>query len=281
VYGYGYDPRDRITQVTKTPVGGTATTEQYVHDANDNLISSTIDGITTTSTYDRNRLQTTSTGAVSTASNYAPFGRLDTLTVAGEVVQRYRYDGFDRIAEQQSLGTETSTTQTSYDPLDRTTERTEHAGTAEAQTTSYEYLGVSAEVVAELVDGSLDRTYQYGPGGLRLSMQTHDTAGGPQEASYYSYNPHADVVAITNEVGNTRARYGYTAYGNRIPTCSPESTPPTRATRMRNRTTSTGSTPCGWMPPPATTTWASGTTAQTRGGSCPGTCTTGRCPTWA
>jgi RHS repeat-associated protein len=213
VYSYAYDPRDRIAQVTKTPVGGVATTEEYVHDANDNVVSSTIGGVTTSSTYDRNRLQTTSTGEVSTASNYDPFGRLDTLTVAGQVVQRYRYDGFDRIAEQQSLGTETSTTRFGYDPLDRTIERIDDAGTAEAESTSYEYLGTSGEVAAELVDGTLDRTYQYGPGGLRLSMQTHDTAGVPDEASYYSYNPHADVVAITDEVGNTRATYGYTAYG--------------------------------------------------------------------
>jgi len=44
---YTYDPRDRIAQVTKTPTGGTASVESYVHDANDNVVSQTVKGVAT------------------------------------------------------------------------------------------------------------------------------------------------------------------------------------------------------------------------------------------
>jgi hypothetical protein len=38
-------------------------------------------------------------------------------------------------------------------------------------------------------------------------------AGGVEEDSFYGYNPHSDVETLTNETGDTRATYGYTAYG--------------------------------------------------------------------
>ncbi|GAA5346870.1 golvesin C-terminal-like domain-containing protein [Planifilum fimeticola] len=55
---YEYDPRDRITKMTKkdTTTGNVLETETYKHDANGNVIEQTVDGITTTYTYDRNRL---------------------------------------------------------------------------------------------------------------------------------------------------------------------------------------------------------------------------------
>nr|WP_281258737.1 RHS repeat-associated core domain-containing protein [Melghirimyces profundicolus] len=36
---------------------------------------------------------------------------------------------------------------------------------------------------------------------------------GTEEDAYYGYNPHTDVEVLTDENGNTRATYGYTAYG--------------------------------------------------------------------
>ncbi|KAB8187606.1 RHS repeat-associated core domain-containing protein, partial [Microbispora catharanthi] len=38
-------------------------------------------------------------------------------------------------------------------------------------------------------------------------------ATGGEESSYYGYNPHTDVEQVTSETGDTRATYGYTAYG--------------------------------------------------------------------
>ncbi|MET1138528.1 RHS repeat-associated core domain-containing protein, partial [Bacillus subtilis] len=45
-------------------------------------------------------------------------------------------------------------------------------------------------------------------GGLRLSMQISGNT------YYYHYNPHGDVVAMTDENGNIVVRYTYDAWGN-------------------------------------------------------------------
>jgi YD repeat-containing protein len=54
---------------------------------------------------------------------------------------------------------------TCYDPLDRTTAKTEKEGTANAKTTTYSYLGLSAEVLDEEVAGQLTRSSQFSPWG--------------------------------------------------------------------------------------------------------------------
>ncbi|URN11933.1 hypothetical protein LUW77_09410 [Streptomyces radiopugnans] len=74
-------------------------TETYVHDANHNVVEQTIGGVTTTTTYDRNRLLKTTTNGVSATYNYDPLGRLDTVSSNGSVQEKYSYDGFDRIAK--------------------------------------------------------------------------------------------------------------------------------------------------------------------------------------
>src|SRR6266511_8212 len=115
VLSYTYDPRDRLATVTKT--GDGAGSETYVHDANNNVISQTVNGVTTTAVYDRDRLLSANRGGQSNTYNYDPFGRLDTVTVAGEIATRYVYDGFDRVVEQR---TRSGITRRTYDPLDRT-----------------------------------------------------------------------------------------------------------------------------------------------------------------
>lgn len=211
VSSFGYDPRDRLAQVTRTDpgTGQQAGSETYRHDANNNVISQTIDGITTDSAYDRNRLQSTTTTGVVSSYNYDPFGRLNSVTAAGQVAQRYVYDGFDRIVEQLTDG---ATTRKSYDPLDRTATQTTDAGALEEQTTEFVYLGLSERVLAEIVDGEVQTTYQHGITGQLLSQTKHQP-GGAEEDSFYEYNPHGDITGITDQTGNSRATYGYTAYG--------------------------------------------------------------------
>jgi len=157
---YSYDPRDRIAQVTKTGHG--AGTETYIHDANSNVISQTIGGAATTFNYDRNRLLTSTSGGASAAYNYDPFGRLDTITSAGTVLERNVYDGFDHVTEnRKTTGGTTSTTRYTFDPLDRTATKTTDLGRPTEKTTTFNYLGLSGVVLDEQVAGSITKSYQY------------------------------------------------------------------------------------------------------------------------
>jgi RHS repeat-associated protein len=215
VYAYTYDPRDRIRQVTKSAAGGgVLKTESYIHDANNNVIEQTVDNVTTNFEYDRNRLLSATTGGVKAAYNYDPFGRLDKVTSGATVLERYLYDGFDRVTEHRKTNGQggTDTTRYAYDPLDRTASRTANAGAAGEKRTDFNYLGLSGEVLSEEIAGQIQVAYQYSPWGQRLS-QVKFKADGSQEDSFYGYNPHSDVETLTDQSGDTRATYGYTAYG--------------------------------------------------------------------
>ncbi|MCO1597713.1 DNRLRE domain-containing protein [Micromonospora sp. RHAY321] len=208
---FTYDPQDRLASLTKT--GDGAGTETYVHDANNNVTSQTVKGTSTTFNYERNRLLTAVTGGSTASYNYDPFGRLDTVTAAGTVIERNVYDGFDHIVEnRKNTGSATSVTKYTFDPMDRTTTKTTDAGGAKAKTTTFNYLGLSGEVLDEEVAGKLTKSYQYSPWGQRLSQVTHNTDGTDEDV-YYGYNPHTDVETLTDKTGDTKATYGYTAYG--------------------------------------------------------------------
>lgn len=121
---YTYDPAGRLAQAVKT--GNGPDTETYVHDDNGNVISQTIGGATTTYTYNRNRLISSAAGGQNAGYNYDPYGRLDTVTSAGQILSHNTYDGFDHIVQAtttNSAGTSQTTSYT-FDPLDRTTSQT-------------------------------------------------------------------------------------------------------------------------------------------------------------
>ncbi|MFF3467449.1 DNRLRE domain-containing protein [Streptomyces sp. NPDC002619] len=206
---YTYDPADRLKQSVKT--GNGAGTETYVHDDNANVISQTVKNVITNYDYDRNRLlSATATGTSKANYNYDPFGRQESVTSDGKIVSRSVYDGFDHVIESQqadSTGALKSTTYT-FDPLDRTASKT-----ADGKTTDFEYLGLSSEVLDEKVAGTLTKSYQYSPWGERLSQVTHNTDGTTDDG-YYGYNSHTDVETLTDSNGDTKATYGYTAYGS-------------------------------------------------------------------
>ncbi|WP_158887113.1 DNRLRE domain-containing protein [Amycolatopsis anabasis] len=213
VRSYTIDPRDRLRKSVKSDPGGKELeTETYVHDANNNVIEQTLEGKTTRYTYDRNRLITAQNDQHITISTYDPYGRLDKVTSAGKLVEKYRYDGFDRVAEHQKLkegsATERVTTRFTYDPMDRTTTKTEGD-----KKTVFAYLGLSNEVLTEETAGKLQKSYQYSPSGERLS-QTKKTGDNQNENAFYGYNPHTDVETLTDDKGDAKATYGYTAYGS-------------------------------------------------------------------
>jgi RHS repeat-associated protein len=209
---YTYDPRDRVATVTKT--GDGAGSESYVHDANNNVIEQTLGGVTTVFNYDRNRLLTSTAGGVTSTYNYDPFGRLDTVTSGGTTVERNIYDGFDHTIEnRKTVGGSTTTTRYVFDPLDRTVTKTTKVGAPGEKTTRFNYLGLSSEVLDEEVAGQVTKSYQYSPWGERLSQTKHNTDGS-KESGFYGHNPHSDVEQVTDTAGDTKATYGYTAYGS-------------------------------------------------------------------
>jgi RHS repeat-associated protein len=204
---YTYDPANRLKRSVKT--GNGATTETYVHDDNANVITQTVDDTTTDFGYDRNRLLTATTSGSTANYNYDPFGRQESVTSGNQVIERSVYDGFDHVIESQKMDDSGAlkTTKYTFDPLDRTASKT-----ADGKTTSFTYLGLSGEVLNEEVSGALTKSYQYSPWGERLSQVKHNT-DGTTEDGYYGYNSHTDVETVTDKNGDTKATYGYTAYG--------------------------------------------------------------------
>ncbi|MEU4065656.1 DNRLRE domain-containing protein [Streptomyces wedmorensis] len=205
---YTYDPADRLSKSVKT--GNGAGTDTYVHDDNANVVSQTVKGTSTTYDYDRNRLRSAVMGGSTATYNYDPFGRQESVVAGGKVIERSVYDGFDHVVESQKAddaGVLKSTTYT-FDPLDRTASKT-----ADGKTTDFTYLGLSTEVLGEEVAGELTKSYQYSPWGERLSQVKHN-ADGTGEDGFYGYNSHTDVETLTDKDGNTKATYGYTAYGS-------------------------------------------------------------------
>ncbi|WP_338703744.1 DNRLRE domain-containing protein [Streptomyces sp. Q6] len=205
---YTYDPVDRLAKSVKT--GNGAGTETYVHDDNANVVSQTVKGTATTYNYDRNRLLSATTSGVTANYTYDPFGRLESTTSGGKVIQRSVYDGFDHVVESQKMDDTGALQSTKYafDPLDRTTSKT-----SAGKTTDFDYLGLSDQVLDEKVGGELTKSYQYSPWGERLSQVKQNT-DGTSEDGYYGYNSHTDVEALTDKNGDTKATYGYTAYGS-------------------------------------------------------------------
>jgi RHS repeat-associated protein len=207
-----YDARDRVTKVEKT--GADDSTENYTYDANNNTTEQTVAGTTTTYKYDRNRLTSaTATGGSTSIDHYDPFGRLDHVNTAGQLSDKYTYDGFDHISRyQKGTGPAAITTSYTYDPLDRTTQQKTSGGGAPSHTTDLNYLGLTDQVLNENLDGKLHKTYQYSANGTLISQTSFDE-DGKAEDSLYGYNPHSDVETTTGDTGDTQATYGYTAYG--------------------------------------------------------------------
>ncbi|MEU6879181.1 DNRLRE domain-containing protein [Streptomyces sp. NPDC046712] len=205
---YTYDPVDRLAKSVKT--GNGAGTETYVHDDNANVISqTTAKNVTTSYEYDRNRLLKATTAGSTASYNYDPFGRQESVTSGGKVIERSVYDGFDHVVESQKTDDTGALKSTKYtfDPLERTATKT-----ADGKTTDFAYLGLSHEVLDEKVAGALTKSYQYSPSGERLSQVKHNT-DGTAEDGYYGYNSRSDVETVTDKNGDSKATYGYTAYG--------------------------------------------------------------------
>ncbi|MFD3446720.1 DNRLRE domain-containing protein [Microbacteriaceae bacterium 4G12] len=77
------------------------------------------------------------------------------------------------------------------------------------QVTRYVYDGDSINVLYEAdASGNVLRQYVYGVDGVRVAMKSKG------QTVYYHYNPHGDVIAMTDQDGNAVANYEYDAWGN-------------------------------------------------------------------
>jgi RHS repeat-associated protein len=211
-YEYTYDPRDRVTRVEKA--GDDESTETYRHDDNNNVVEQSISDVDTTFRYDRNRLVSSTSQGATTTYAYDPFGRLSKVSSAGgQQTEKFVYDGFDHTIEHRaSVGGGTTTSRYVFDPLDRTVSQTVSGTGIETKTTEMHYLGLSEQVLTELENGEINKSYHYAPHGEMLAQVIVEDDGA-EEDGYYGFGPHSDVENITNGDGNNTATYGYTAYG--------------------------------------------------------------------
>ncbi|SFX83414.1 RHS repeat-associated core domain-containing protein, partial [Thermoactinomyces sp. DSM 45891] len=208
-YAYTYDPRDRLVRYDKS--GTQTSTEEYVLDANSNLVQKTKDGILSTYKYDKNRLIEETEAGLASKYIYDAMGRVEKITSDGKDKETFAYDQFDRTIEHTKLDKDKVTTIKSrfaYDPLDRTTAKIEKVGTANEKTTTFNYLDTSDQVLSEEVAGKVTRSYTYSAWGERMTMLKEDT----KELSYFEAGNHG-IEMLTDEKGNIRSTYGYTPYG--------------------------------------------------------------------
>ncbi|MFM9587021.1 golvesin C-terminal-like domain-containing protein [Streptomyces caniscabiei] len=217
---YTYDARNRSTEVKKVDGnGGPDRTETYRYDQNNNVVEQEVGGVESVFDFDRDRLLSSTAGGVASSYLYDVYGRLSQVTTGGDPAQKNVYDGFDRLIEHRTPkargGPTSLVTRHTYDAFDRRTSTTTDAGGGDKErTTDFHYLGLGEQLLTEEKDGKLSKAYQYGPAGERLSQVTFDTEGTKDpDTVFFGYGPHNDVEHVTDDSGDTKATYGYTAYG--------------------------------------------------------------------
>jgi RHS repeat-associated protein len=226
---FAYTPAQKLKTVTRTGASKGAN-ESYVYDAAGNITSQTIGSTTTTMTYDKNRLTTSSTGSTTFKHRYDSLGRATTVGAStvgleDQVVERYAYDGYDRMVRKQewnSLGVHQATKTSTFDPFDRTTtEAVKVLAQTTPTTKRFTYLGMADQVSVEeqkntAGDFEVSKVFSYGPGGEKLALidsPVNETTS--PKTHYYGTNPHGDVETLTDEnTGQTTSTYRYTAYGS-------------------------------------------------------------------
>ena len=220
---YKYDENDNRTEITSYKEDGSvAGTTSYVYDSLDQLLKETLpDGTMKEYGYDgfgnRTSVKVTEPGKTTVQTN-AEFNIGNELIKFGNETINYDQNGnrledgkytytwnaADQLTSITKKGESKAFAAYKYDEDDRRIEKNIN-GTI----TRFHYDGDSINPLYETDgNGNILRSYVYSMDGVRLSMQT----GG--KTYYYHYNPHGDVIAMTDDSGNVVVNYTYDGWGN-------------------------------------------------------------------
>ena len=196
---YGYDARDRLKQVDRTPGPPFASHWRNVYDPVGNRLSEEVDGAATSRTYDeRNRLLSSSGSGTNGTYTYDHNGNLVSKN-DGVSAWAYEWDVENRLRRVLKDGAEVA--RFTYDPLGRRLEKT-----AAGATTLFAYDG---EDVLHQSSGAVSRTYIHGPS--TDEPLAHEEAGAFR---YYHADGLGSIVKLTDASGTVAHAYQYDAWGN-------------------------------------------------------------------
>ncbi|MFD7657434.1 RHS repeat-associated core domain-containing protein, partial [Actinosynnema sp. NPDC059797] len=155
---YAYDRLDRVVSVKH----GSTVRQANTYDANGNLTSTQVPGVTRTMTYDgRNQLASVTRGTEAVAYTYDKVGNLKTLTTPSGTAT-YHYDAADRLTSLADA--HGGTTAFEHDDNDRRTKTTFPGGKA-VQDTGYDASGRTTSIRVRQVPNAAfplrEFTYRY------------------------------------------------------------------------------------------------------------------------
>ncbi|WP_430534930.1 DNRLRE domain-containing protein [Listeria rocourtiae] len=212
---YTYDAASNRTTIDNKKAGKTA----YDYDAINQLTKETLpDGTVKAYTYDGFGNRTKVTDSSKTKAIEASYNDGNQLTTwngdkltydtngnrLSDGKYTYTWDTADQLTAITKKGESTPFATYKYDDDNRRIEKT-----VNGQTTKYYYDGDSIDVLYETDGaGTVQRQYVYSDSNVRMAMKVGT------KTVFYHYNAHGDVVALTNEAGDTVAEYSYDAWGN-------------------------------------------------------------------
>ncbi|MBC6315664.1 DNRLRE domain-containing protein [Listeria grandensis] len=212
---YTYDAASNRTTIDNKKAGKTS----YEYDAINQLTKETLpEGTVKTYTYDGFGNRTKVTDSSKTKAIDASYNDGNQLTTwngdklsydtngnrLSDGKYTYTWDTADQLTAITKKGETTPFATYKYDDDNRRIEKT-----VNGQTTKYYYDGDSIDVLYETDGaGTVQRQYVYSDSNMRMAMKVGT------KTVFYHYNAHGDVVALTNEAGDTVAEYSYDAWGN-------------------------------------------------------------------
>ena len=201
---YTYDSLNRLTQ-EKITEGTTTTTTNYKYDKVGSLLSKDENGTKTSYSYNKlNQLVKETTNGVTTTYTYDENGSL-ILKSSSNNTSKYVWDEDNRLSKVTvTKNAVTSTEEYLYDYEGNRIQTTVNG----SDVTKYlvDTTGELSQVIAELDSDNNEKAY-YTLGQELISI------GKNTKISYYCYDSHGNVRALTDENGKVTDTYTYNAYG--------------------------------------------------------------------